>query len=495
LANTLNTEKRDLAKLVRGEARGQSSPYIGVAVGTAQVKKLVETTKCFGNVGLRDRFQSLMLYDVNQDTIDWVNERLSPGGAVNSKRVKVFTPTYIPGDAGFARDPWAYLDRKGGLVEDYESLIYQMKERSETIESQPQMIMMFMGFGSHSILGWDIHQKIRSAFPRTLVLVVITTPEDPLIRRQAASILSEYTAKIDETDDNTVFMLLDDFKTGGKANDRKFAVLLASIEQANATDSNGPGTIVDVVNGLTRYSGGRWLGINVSHPVPLPTRRRFSFIPPWFRYGVMNGKTKDLELLISSAAVDIGSQYWQLADHKAPKPDQLKNTFVTVPLERRQLNDLKGSVMRWVQEKLDHHERAQQTFAFAAGDFGTTSMEWGQSAITRANSPVWLKALRPLRWLVKGASRIVSTERPRFYCHVGQVYVIQEATTDFRMVPTLHSLADITTKKNHEVTGQPKIAGPFDWGKAATVSNETEEVYAVSHSLPNGLHVNGYDRS
>ena len=133
MASTIKTNKNDLVSVINGESKVHGAPYIGIGVGTAQVNKLLNVTERFGDLGQEDRFQSVWFEDINQDTLDRIRGLESSIGWMNSRDMQVFTPSFIPTDTGFNRDPLAYRESSGGLVEDYVSIIRQMMSRSEEL--------------------------------------------------------------------------------------------------------------------------------------------------------------------------------------------------------------------------------------------------------------------------------------------------------------------------------------------------------------------------
>ena len=447
MPKTILTKSKNLAQIVNGDPKVKSSPYIGVAVGTAQVNKLLHVVERFGDVGLRDRFQSVLLYDVNQDTMDRIRGKASFSKGGDSKEMQVYTPTYIPTDTGFNRDPYAYKKYFGGLSTDFNSLIDEMKDRSEALESPPQMVMMFMGFGSHSLLGWEVYGQIRKAFPQALVLIFLTTPRDPMIRRQAAKVWGEYSQNIRRTDSKTVFWPIDDFlaQDDPKINDHKLAALLATIEQAGATDSTA-GTLVDAVNGLRSYSNGRWIGANIHPAFLLPTKRFFSLSPPFLRHGVvMDGKAQDLERMVSEAVAELGDPRWQLAEHESP--DDLVKTYVSLPVGKSEVNLKKQRIEEWIKKSSPEDHFDKMTTDYASANFSTANSEEYLSSRTDQSRPFWQKVLEapmmPVVVIGKLAKILAFQERKRFFCLVGQIYAIEEGFNDFETIPTLAKLAAV----------------------------------------------------
>jgi hypothetical protein len=494
MASTIKTNKNDLVSVINGESKVHGAPYIGIGVGTAQVNKLLNVAERFGDVGQEDRFQSVWFEDINQDTLDRIRGLESSIGWMNSRDMQVFTPSFIPTDTGFNRDPLAYRESAGGLVEDYVSIIRQMKSRSEELESQPQMIMMFMGFGSHALLGWDIYKRVRKAFPKSLILVVLSVPDEQMIRRQASSIWDEYRKNIEDCDNKTVFLLVDDSKADGdlKANDHKLAVLLASIEQANATDA-ASGTLVDVISALKSYAGGTWLGVNVAPPILLPSKRRFSFVPPFVRYGTVDGKTKDLERLVSDAAADASNPDWQLADHRAPLYESERKTFVSLPHEKADVNERKKTISRWIKEKMNYGDAGYAKPDFAAGNFAAAPSEEYLASRPPKASPIWLRLLGlpffPVLLMSDAIKALVFERKRRFFSHIGQIYAIEEAWDGFETIPSLKNLSNVSTgptRKNGNIRTETDPGYGSEEFAPVVIHESPEFVVPQVHAFKNG---------
>jgi hypothetical protein len=446
------------------------------------VNKLLHVVERFGDVGLRDRFQSVLLYDVCQDTMDRIRGKTSSSKGGGSKEMQVYTPTYIPTDTGFNRDPYAYKKYLGGLSTDFNSLIDEMKDRSEALESPPQLVMMFMGFGSHSLLGWEVYDRIRQTFPQALVLIFLTTPSDPMIRRQAAKVWDEYSQNIRATDSKTVFWPVDDslVRHDPKINDHKLAALLATIEQAGATDSTS-GTLVDAVNGLRSYSNGRWIGANIHPAFLLPTKRFFSLSPPFVRHGVVDGKAQDLERMVSEAVSEVGDPRWQLAEHTSP--NDLVKTYVSLPMEKVEVNSKKQKIGEWISKSSPEDRFDRTTFDYAAASFSNANSEEYLSSRSDQSRPFWQKVLGapmlPLVAIGKLVNTLVFQERRMFFCSVGQIYAIEEGLNDFETIETLAKLASVPES-------------PSNRGETVRINSGTGNTYGLDgRNGSTGIHVNG----
>ena len=443
MVQTIGTSERKLSPITRGNYKYQGSPYIGIATGTAQVNKLMSVIECFGDVGLKNRFQSAIFYDINADTLLRIRKRSRSAGMFGQRDMQSLFPKYIPTDTGWNRDPYSWKKWAGGLIRDQEALCTAIKDRSEELESQPQMILFFTGFGSHGLLGIELYKKVRKQFPNTLVLTVLTIPKEPMIRKQALRIWDEYSQFITDAESAGAVLLVDDSMASDlKTNDHKLAVLLAAIEQSGANDTKS-GTLVDVVNGLKFYSEGSWFGANVSHPAVLPSKRKFHAFPPFFRTELVEGKSQDLQRIASEAISDIEQSVWQLAKHGSASKKSLRKTFCALPISKDYMGYLTSQVHTWFSSKKDADELEYLSVDYAAANFPYISEGSGSNQQLPNKRSMLGQALNLFMIPITGSLSILkwaAGRHQRFYCHVGQIYVLSESERSFTEIPSINDL-------------------------------------------------------
>lgn len=466
---SIKTKKKSLSPIVDGTPSKENSPYIFISVGTAPVNKALNVMERTGDVGLTNRFQSAMLYDINDDTTARIKRLGKAVGPNGGKETKIFIPSYIPSGTGFNRDEHGYEDSGQGLKDDYTRILYQMKERSEQLECPPQMIIMFMGFGSHGLLGWDIYQQARRTFPRAVFLVVVTIPDDPMVRMQGAKMWDEYATNIRSCDDKTVFLMIDDMRAHGdlQAFDHKLAVAIASVEQANSTSTKGAGALVDVVNGFRRHAKGRWLGLSVSDPILLPGGRKFTFVPPFLRYGIVNGKSRDLERLISNAVIDVNEPEWELGYYPVSNADIIRRIFVSIPAGKSVVNSFKQTLTRWVTYKSKPDQEQLQTISCAAANFSDAPRERYLSEVP--NRTRWYSRgmrmvlwLVPLYWAWKGLTWLLLEKRKKLYCHVVSFYPLDTEEIPVESIPSVEKMLSGSTGTHQPEAVNAKRTVPSD---------------------------------
>lgn len=448
MARTINTFERKVTHISHGSYQHHGSPYIGIACGTAQVNKLINVVERFGDVGLKNRFQSTIFYDINNDTVQRVRAKARATSLFSQREMQVIFPAYIPTDTGWNRDPYSWQKFSGGLMHDQDVICQTIKNRSEQIESQPQMILFFTGFGSHGLLGIELYKKVRKQFPNTLFLTVLTIPKEPMIRKQAVRIWDEYTDFISDAESAGAILLVDDSVAADlKSHDHKLATILAAIEQSGANDTKS-GTLVDVVNGLKTYGDGHWLGVNVGQPASLPTRRRFHLIPPFFRTELVEGKSQDLQRIASEAISDINLPDCQLAKHNPPDVDALRKAFCALPVSKEYMGYLTSQVQSWFSSRKTDAETEYLSVDYASANFPYSSepegggnqlpnrKTWAGRLLNIIASPITL-SFKVGKWTISRQSR--------FYCHVGQIYVMNVSSMPFENIPSISELISTGT--------------------------------------------------
>ena len=163
----------------QGFGSASSRPIIVCGSGTAQVNRVWSLMERMGESGCLDRVQSAILYDINTDT----RRRIAAKSRDmrSSQGTRIFQPQYIPSDDGFHRNPHGYLQYAGRLLQEQESLVEEVSGHADRIGTAPQLIVHFIGFGSHSILGAKLHNKLTEEFPDCKSIVVLGIPRDPTL--------------------------------------------------------------------------------------------------------------------------------------------------------------------------------------------------------------------------------------------------------------------------------------------------------------------------
>ena len=100
------------------------------------------------------------MYDYNQSIVDKIKRRLA------QSKGNCFTNIHLPlkvhaGD-GFLLYPLAFCDMSGAIEEDLDALVKELQERANDVDSPPQLIIEFFGFGGHAIVVLILHNKLRA---------------------------------------------------------------------------------------------------------------------------------------------------------------------------------------------------------------------------------------------------------------------------------------------------------------------------------------------
>ena len=197
------------------------------------------------------------------------------------------------------------------------------------------------------------------------------------------------------------------------------------------------------MNGLKFYSEGSWFGANVAHPELLPSKRKFHAFPPFFRTELVEGKSQDLQRIASEAISDIEQPVWQLAKHDSVGKESLRKTFCALPISKDYMGYLTSQVHTWFSSKKDVDELEYLSVDYASANFpyiseGTPSdqqLPKKRSLLGQAFNLLAMPitgTLRALKWTVG--------KQQRFYCHVGQIYVLSESDRPFQEIPSISDL-------------------------------------------------------
>jgi len=303
-----------------------SMPLILVGSGTAQVNRVWGTMERLGDVGCLDRVQSTVLYDINNDT----NRRITAKGRrmKSSLGTEIFLPQFIPTDTGFHRDPHGYLPYAGSLFQEQDHVVGEVGERSDQLGTPPQLIIHFMGFGSHCLLGAQLHNRLRDRFPHAHSLIILDIPRDSTLHDQMRDIWDEFMELLP----NEKFLVTDDRMGDQFLTDHKLACALATIEAVSQSGTQSGPTLTDVVSSLTKGNLGSWLGMSSITAYRLPVKKSWNLLPPFRRTRLIRGKSDELTLLGIRAVKETMQNRFDLAQYNNRSNDARSMIFCSVPL-------------------------------------------------------------------------------------------------------------------------------------------------------------------
>lgn len=344
-----------------------SMPLMLCASGTAQVNRVWGTLERLGDVGCLDRVQSALLYDINNDT----TRRISSKGRrmKSSLGTEIFFPQFIPTDTGFHRDPYGYLPYSGTLFEEQEKVVEELGERSDQIGTPPQLILHFMGFGSHSILGAILHERLKRRFPHARTLIILDIPRDPTLHDQMNEVWDEMMALLP----NEKFLVTDDRIGDPYVTDHQLACALATIEASSQSGSQSGPTLTDVFSGLTKGNLGSWLGLSSIAAYRLPVRKVWSLLPPFRRTRLIRGKADELTMLSIRAAKDTLLSRFDLANYSDQENRARSMIFCSVPLKIDEIPVLESKVQNALANEGFFKENPYASFSLASANMPSSA--------------------------------------------------------------------------------------------------------------------------
>ena len=315
-----------------------SMPLILCGSGTAQVIRVWGTMERMGEVGCLDRVQSTILYDINNDTARRVT---SKGRRMKSSLgTEIVMPQYIPTDTGFHRDPHGYETYAGTLFQEQDKLVEELGERSDELGTPPQLIIHFMGFGSHCLLGAHLHNRLKQQFPFAKTLIILDIPRDPTLHDQMRDVWDELMELLPDEK----FLVTDDRVGDQFLTDHKLACALATIEAVSQSGTQSGPTLTDVIAGLTKGELGPWLGMSSITAYRLPVKKSWHVLPPFRRTRLIRGKSDELTMLGIRAAKDTMQSRFDLAKYTNHVNNARSMIFCSVPLTYDEIPVLESQI-------------------------------------------------------------------------------------------------------------------------------------------------------
>ena len=143
-----------------GGPRVAPAPLLMVSVGTTGVSRVWRFIQRMTDVGQLPRIQSACLYDYNQSIVYKIKRRLarSKGNCFTD----IHRPLKVRAGDGFLLDLLAFCDMSGAMEEDLDALVKELQERANDVDSPPQLMIEFFGFGGHAVVGLILHKKLRA---------------------------------------------------------------------------------------------------------------------------------------------------------------------------------------------------------------------------------------------------------------------------------------------------------------------------------------------
>ena len=344
-----------------------SMPLLLCGSGTAQVNRVWGTLERLGDVGCLGRVQSALLYDINNDTA----RRISSKGRQmkSSLGTEIFFPQYIPTDTGFHRNPHGYNPYSGTLFEEQEKVTEELGERADQLGTPPQLIVHFMGFGAHCLLGAILHGRLKRRFPQAKSLIVLDIPRDPTLHDQMTETWDELMNLLPDEK----FLVTDDRIGNPYVTDHKLACALATIEASSQSGSQSGPTITDAISGLTRGTLGSWVGMSSITAYRLPVKKAWSVIPPFRRTRLVRGKADELTMLGIRAAKETLQKHSGLADYGNQENDSRSMIFCSVPIKVDEIPILESKVQNALANEGFFQENPYASFSLASANMPSSA--------------------------------------------------------------------------------------------------------------------------
>jgi hypothetical protein len=287
----------------------------------------------------------------------------------SSLGTEIFFPQFIPTDTGFHRDPYGYVPYSGTLFEEQEKVVEELGERSDQIGTPPQLILHFMGFGSHSLLGAILHDRLKRRFPNAKTLIVLDIPRDPTLHEQMRDVWDEMMKLLPDEK----FLVTDDRIGDPHVTDHQLACALATIEASSQAGSQSGPTITDVISGLTKGNLGSWLGLSSISAYRLPVRKTWSLLPPFRRTRLIRGKADELTMLGIRAAKDTLQSRFDLANYGDQENRARSMIFCSVPLKIDEIPILESKVQNALANEGFFNENPYASFSLASANMPSSA--------------------------------------------------------------------------------------------------------------------------
>ncbi len=298
---------RQLLRTTRRKSDGNPPNLVVLGMGTAGSRRALTFLQRLSELSEIRRVQSAVFYDCNEITVDHISRFLRKflGRARHGIGVQVLFPNYIPISNGFMRDPQLFEEYEGPLERDMDNIVSQTIAQSERCSTAPEVIIEFMGFAGHSVLGGRLHNKLRAAFPATVMLPVLMLPEDHVSEEWTRRFIWEQYEHLLQ---GSNCLLTAQSGSHFGEDDVRLATGLAGLEVADVDDEGGPGSALAAsIQRLSATSGG-WLGMaTVKRKMPVTRKFEWLSLPPWWRQYAAVGQEEEL-------SVSVGHAIWSTLD-------------------------------------------------------------------------------------------------------------------------------------------------------------------------------------
>ena len=160
------------------------APILVVCVGTAGYTRGRNFCQHMLESERIQRIQSVIVCDYNAGTMNDVwGSKVRFRSESKASPIAMITPEQQNMDDGFTLNPLLFQDNYGAINRDLDNIVAEAQTESTRKGRDPQVIVEFMGFGGHSIIGVLLHRKLRKAYPAAKMFPVIGIPSDLVLKK------------------------------------------------------------------------------------------------------------------------------------------------------------------------------------------------------------------------------------------------------------------------------------------------------------------------
>jgi hypothetical protein len=316
------------------ERRDQASTpnTVVVGVGTAGSRRALLFLQRMAELSAVNRIQSAVFYDCNETTISHIGKFLAQflGRSRRGSGIQVIFPSYVPLSNGFSRDPTLFHEYRGPLERDMDNVVGQVMDQSERAGRAPAVIMEFMGFAGHSVLGAHLHGKLGGAFPSSVILPVLMLPTDHVCEEWTRRYIWEQYEHL--LQGSNCLVTTQSSSVSGE-DDLRLATGLAGVEMADFEEEETSGSpLARACRRLIPASSG-WLGMGiVKRSMPVTNRFQWLRFPPrWQQYAAI-GPEDDTYMSLGHAIWSTFDPSAQMAAGVNTSPNAPQEVVVSLPI-------------------------------------------------------------------------------------------------------------------------------------------------------------------
>lgn len=294
---------RGRSLLRTSKRRDGSSPanIVVAGIGTAGCRRALLMLQRFSELSALNRVQSAIFHDCNDTTVNHIGRYLRRflGKGRGDVGVQIVFPGYVPLPNGFLRNPQHFHEFGGPLRQDMDNVVGQVATQSDRCGRAPSVIIVFMGFGGHAVLGGQLYEKLKAAFPSSIFLPTIMLPSDHVCEEWTRRYIWEQYESL--LAGSKCLLTAQSANTSGD-DDIRLATGLAAIEMAEFEDEDSSESPLNVVCKRLIPSSGGWLGMAaVKRRIPIVRKFQWLKVPPqWSDYAAL-GADEDTSMSLSHA--------------------------------------------------------------------------------------------------------------------------------------------------------------------------------------------------